>query len=572
MSSQEKTPREQGHHSSNAPTAGGDIFGQNLQDPQSKEIGATEAEQVVTLDLPHREHPEETKHLVTLDVPHRECTDEAEQIILAEQPTRRTKLANPSHERARSAGSRSSSTSASTKSSESQWRERELRRVRGGTATVEEIMHLREQSIFDISAEDPDNLGRQARKASINIDVEPPLIVPRDITRRPSPQNQVNLTRDDRQKIEEEFPGATVLYSYPFIIIGGGTAPKNPVSAKGLIFEFYDSIKDFHYAPGQTGNPMVQDPVPDRMPYDNKRFPQFKQIDALLQKVSSELKIRIHSMAAYIHLLVIEVSEDDYDLEKLPGKVAGRIALWGVYKTVWGVKLAQTIPRKKSTMPSSVDDSDYVMDGLSPGVKVCGRLRATSSGALIQNTITEEQRITLANHGWEANETLVFHPDRPHEIGTLTDRMPGYDVALCRLNSDLSYTNAKYFSAPVPTHFMSSQDFQDHVSPLSYFAADGFTTGVVWFEAVGIITHSGVDTAVLSTRHAHILRIARASESEAQGSTDPKDEICGSPVVHQEDDDPILDRGCIGFFSAWDGTNAGVPTADHLIFNGWNIV
>jgi hypothetical protein len=277
------------------------------------------------------------------------------------------------------------------------------------------------------------------------------------------------------------------------------------------------------------------------MPYDNKRFPQIMQIDALLQKVSSELKIRIHSMAAYIHLLIMEVSEGDYDLENLPGKVAGRTALWGVYGTLWGEKLAQTIPRKKSTTPPSVDDSDYVMDGLSPGVKVCGRSRATSSGTLIQNTLTGEQRVTLANHGWETNETLVFHPDRPNEIGTLTDRMPGYDVALCQLNSGLSYTNAKYFSAPEPTHFISSKDFEDHVSPLSYFAADGFTTGVVWFEAVGIITHGGVDTAVLSTRHAHILRISRASQSESQGSTDPKDGICGSPMVHQEDEDPVLD-------------------------------
>lgn len=94
----------------------------------------------------------------------------------------------------------------------------------------------------------------------------------------------------------------------------------------------------------------MQDPVPGHcMPYDNKRFPQIMQIDALLQKVSSELKIRIHSMAAYIHLLIMEVSEGDYDLENLPGKVAGRTALWGVYGTLWGEKLAQTIPRKKST-------------------------------------------------------------------------------------------------------------------------------------------------------------------------------------------------------------------------------
>jgi hypothetical protein len=67
---------------------------------------------------------------------------------------------------------------------------------------------------------------------------------------------------------------------YPFIVVGGGTAPKNPVSAKGLIFEVYGSIEDFRYAPGKDANPIVQDPVPDRTPYDNKRFLQFKQIDA----------------------------------------------------------------------------------------------------------------------------------------------------------------------------------------------------------------------------------------------------------------------------------------------------
>jgi len=212
MSSQKNTARDQGHHGSNAPTGGGGNLG---HDPQSKET-------------------EEVKHVVTLDVPLREHTEEADQNILADQLTRGRKIGSREH--TRSTGSRSSSTSTSTKSSESKRTERELRRVRRGTATVEEIMHLREQSISVISAEDPDKLSREARKASLNIDVEPPLIVPRDTTRHPPPQSQVNLTRTDRQKIQNEFPGATILYSYPFIVVGDGTAPKNPVSAKGLIF------------------------------------------------------------------------------------------------------------------------------------------------------------------------------------------------------------------------------------------------------------------------------------------------------------------------------------------------
>jgi hypothetical protein len=208
-------------------------------------------------------------------------------------------------------------------------------------------------------------------------------------------------------------------------------------------------IEDFKYAPGKGGNPAIKDPVPKDLPYTHSRFPSFDALDAIINVLGDTLGIEICSLAVYLHVLVVEVDENDYDLHKLPGKVAGRTALWGIKGNTWGKKVPTGLV---------VDSSDYTNDGLFPGIKLCGKVKATSGDALIRNIVTSEQRITVAEQGW-VNESTGFHPDAPQKIGTITDRYPLYDVALYRLDAGITYTNDKYFSAPAPSHFLNSDDY-----------------------------------------------------------------------------------------------------------------
>ena len=92
----------------------------------------------------------------------------------------------------------------------------------------------------------------------------------------------------------------------------------------------------------------------------------------------------------------------------------------------------------------------------------------------------------------------------------------------------------------------------------------------MWFGSAGIIKLKGRDAANLTSQNAFILRKALASMPELASTL--ANEICGAPVVHQEDEDPLLDCGCVGVFSDYDGINALVPTIDHLVEKGWELV
>ena len=81
--------------------------------------------------------------------------------------------------------------------------------------------------------------------------MDPSIVIPRDLSIPPPPQDQSGLTKEVRQKIEEQFPNASVLFSYPFIVIAGAKPPTNPISINNLIVEFYDDMQDFKYAPGE---------------------------------------------------------------------------------------------------------------------------------------------------------------------------------------------------------------------------------------------------------------------------------------------------------------------------------
>ena len=394
------------------------------------------------------------------------------------------------------------------------------------------------------------------------------IILPRDLKKPVPPQSEITITADDFAAVNSRFPGATRLrYVYPYFIIAGVPPPKEPISIKGLITEFWNNIEDFQYSPGHPGNPQLQDPVRP-FPYNPRRFNTFEELQTLATTLEAALEIQVREITTYFHLLIIHVAAPYYDLSLLPGIVGQRTTKWIIFGTAWG-GMHGIVERVNDPKSSTGDDTDYLQYGLSPGMKVCGQTRATSSGALLQNE-AGEQVVTVAAHGWPAvDDNNVFHPYISQRIGRIIKRFRREeDWAFCRLDPGIAYTNRTYFEAPHPTHLLAAGPLQQNLHEASFVAADGFTTGLCWFSVVGIDFVNNIPGLQTSTQWATIVRKLRACENEV-GLSVPG--ICGAPVVHQEDDSPVVGNACLGFLSMFDGTNGFVPVVDGLIKEGWDI-
>ena len=311
------------------------------------------------------------------------------------------------------------------------------------------------------------------------------------------------------------------------------------------------------YCPGTGGNPALADPLPRWSEMPDRRLDTFMSIKSARTSLASALGITICAMSTYLHLLVVEVDEKDYDFDTLPGIVGGRIAMWAVYGTIWGDNMAHS--RAKDPTSSTSDDTDYLPMGLCPGVKVCGMEKSGSSGLLLRNEFTGQVALSVACHGWDRNDNLICHP---HPNST--------DLAMATLAPGVIYTNGKYFDAPIPRKLVTEAHVEEHDTLFSYYGADGFTTGLCWLQLVGF---RNIDDSVrvghCGAANSYIMRETRAS---ASGSNLAKEGICGAPLVHQENDDINMSNMCTGFFWKYEGTNAIIPTLDYLIDQGWQIV
>src|SRR5271169_5238493 len=197
------------------------------------------------------------------------------------------------------------------------------------------------------------------------------IVRPRDTSLQIPSTMDAAFTNEDWDEVHRVFPDATmILYSYPFCVICGITPPNEPVSVKGLITEFYDNIEQYSYLPCDCGNPLVPDPLEKRFE-PSQHLPAFDELDARMDELEHKVGIPLRTMALYLHVVVIEVDEEFLDLDKLPGKVGGRIACWGAYGQVWNWQLHAQ--RRKDPQIVGEDDSDYKPD-LGPGIKICGEI------------------------------------------------------------------------------------------------------------------------------------------------------------------------------------------------------
>jgi hypothetical protein len=115
---------------------------------------------------------------------------------------------------------------------------------------------------------------------------------------------------------------------------------------------------------------------------------------------------------------------------------------------------------------------------------------------------------------------------------------------------------------------LPAEEVQQTLHEASYVAADGFTTGLCWFAVVGLDFINDIPGFQISSQWTTVVRRLRSSENEV-GVAAPG--ICGAPVVHQEDENPVIGNACVGFLSLFDGTNGFVPVVDTLIQEGWEI-
>ena len=160
-------------------------------------------------------------------------------------------------------------------------------------------------------------------------------------SRLPDPQD-IKFTADEWEEIYNLFPTAEeIIYDYPYFIFIAATPPENPITVKGLIVEFYLSRKEYSHMPGQFGRPDLPDPLP-AVQWSHKLIPSPGELEMFARSLEFKLEIEVATCAFYHNSFVIELDEEFYVRERLPGRVAGKQAYWGVVGEVWGLKPTAT--------------------------------------------------------------------------------------------------------------------------------------------------------------------------------------------------------------------------------------
>jgi len=275
--------------------------------------------------------------------------------------------------------------------------------------------------------------------------------------------------------------------------------------------------------PGQFGRPNLPDPLP-AVQWSHKIIPSPGELETITRNLEIDLEIEIVTCSFYHNSFVIELDAEFYASERLPGRLAGRRAYWGVVGEVWGLK------------PSA----------------------------------TARQITSDPNHDIRDDQDLDVYHDN-NVIGTVKTRFEHQDWALVERTNDVQFTNTEYFGAPVPHHLLDCWDIADRVAPISYFAADGFTTGTVWFNYAGLVYRKQKGYIVeMNTDFAYIFRRLRGTADEL--ACIPAPGLCGAPVIHQKTTDDLFSNSVCGFVWLANLQVSWVVPVGPLIDAGWETV
>ena len=376
-------------------------------------------------------------------------------------------------------------------------------------------------------------------------------------------------TQDEFSEIRDHIPQCTgYQICGPTLVLQSPHPPvKTPLTVGGLPTIFVPDLRDYDDLGGLPGNPTLPNFGGSEFYVGEGLYPSFSLVESALKTLQTKLPNIVRLSWRYNHW-VVGVSSSSFDPASYPGKFGNKSVVY----TCPG----QPKPHSRRLSPfTSIDgdNSDYRAFGLTPGIKVVGHEKATSSGVIVRKGVVE--RLTLAFHGFLDTDD-VHHPDplTQWKIGTIDITFPWLDISLCRLSEDLKYSNKTYFTANPPKRLVSSKFMDEHIGMGSWFEAEGFTCGRVHLYYRGPAVGFAYMPSYVRDAHRFTGRpYARQTEMEYLGPEvgEMQEGLCGAPVVHEASRDEEVDGVVPGFAWLMCGRDLIVASVDDIIDEGWEI-
>lgn len=374
-------------------------------------------------------------------------------------------------------------------------------------------------------------------------------------------------SKEELALLHTTFPTAvTFRFEFPLVIIHCHQAPEQvPLTVGQVPAVFLADTDVYTPIPGTLGNPRNRDWLVDCL-YDAENESEAEFCSRVLM-VIKEHALSPTSVSLYLGALVVEL-EDHIPSYTLPGKLGGIVAYYCNGSPAW---TARDIPQSRLITPEAdtEDNSDYKSSGLCPGIRVCGHQYAGTSGLIVRNRTSGERRLIVANHVFKDTND-VYHPTTKVEnyIGSITHRYPSLDIALVVLKDNVVYSNASYFDAPVPKQLLTSK--YGGIAGQEWFFFDSPYTGLVPFLWTGVRVSIRDDLTGIYHSLKYDVQYTFLSLQVNVGCL--PDGVCGSPLVHDETEDPESDGAVLGLFRRSDQDvveNLFVSVLDDLVEDGW---
>ena len=368
------------------------------------------------------------------------------------------------------------------------------------------------------------------------------------------------------QSIKSHFPECTGYKIAGSVLVLQCPQPPSstPLTVGGLPTVFVPDMREYDALGGLPGNPRIAVASASSNNPDNY-FPTFAQLEADFVHLR-EIYPNIAKICFKTTHYVVTLLSTYFDAESYPGKLGKHSVVY-----TWPGRL-KPHSRPRLMTPSfklvvDGDITDYRAFGLTPGVKVVGLSKATSSGVLVENG--GERAITLADHGFQDSDD-VYHPDRLPQwlLGTIALRFPFIDTALCKLSASLNYSNKTYFTANPPKRMVSTDFVDQHIRFGTWFECEGFTVGRAHMMYEGpAVGYPGLPPYV---ENSYLLKSFEFAYFGPEVGL-PADGLCGAPVVHEKSDDPMMDGIVLGFIWLVADRDSVVASVDDLLEAGWQI-
>lgn len=396
-------------------------------------------------------------------------------------------------------------------------------------------------------------------------------------------------TSPEKRYIQEKYGAERLEFHGYLIVIETSNPPKPvPLTVAGTPAIFVPPGQRRKFMCGSTPypNPRLPDPCP-HLSWKRMETPQKSQMADIINTLIELANIRrVNFLPASI---VVEIAYGDgrvYPSASLPGIVAGlsttyhhdAIPFFSSMRDHTRERLLDPCQYLPGSRIGSLaqDGTNYLREPswgvLSPGVRVSTGF-STSSGMCaeaVQSTTCgirlrkgASEYVSVANHGFLANNE-VFHPAPDGDkIGDIVDRYPELDIAMVQLTPAHSsrFSNQMYFQAEPPQRLVEMCDLVRG----TWFEVDGMSTGLVsflymidaWEKPIRPPGHPEIP--VLQWKRNNVLRIFGASNPELM------DGLCGAPFVE------IGTGNVAGFFHLANGDWAECAALDDLITERWEV-